>query len=292
LLPPLGNEPMAQLARQDPRGEGQQRSRWTADSGRGFGTEADMSMQAVTAEGMGSLHHPVQFFGLTVQVDTAMSTLVTCLVLLTAAVYLRFRISVGRPGVLQVVVQTTVRAVERSVGPVVEWVRRRVVAVAITLFWFILVANWLHLIPGLSLSAPTSDINLTLALAVVVLVAVHVTAVQARGWRGYLRHYLSPWWLAPVKMLQEIIKPVTLALRLFGVIFSSAVMLLLIDDMLPPAAAVLPHALWTLFDVFVGAIQAFIFALLTVLYFRAALPSAPVAPAISMSAPGSGKGRS
>lgn len=246
-----------------------------------------MSMQVAAADGMGNLHHPVEVFGLTVQMDTAVSTAVTCLVLLTAAVYLHFRISVGRPGMLQVLVQTTVRAVERTVGPVVEWVRKRVVAVSITLFWFILVANWLHLIPGLPLSAPTSDINLTLALAMVVIVAVHVTAAQARGWRGYLHHYLSPWWLAPVKMLQEIIKPVTLALRLFGVIFSSAIMLLLIDGMLPPAAAALPHALWTLFDVFVGAVQAFIFALLTVLYFRAALPNAPPTPATSIVAPGS-----
>jgi F-type H+-transporting ATPase subunit a len=251
-----------------------------------------MSIQIVAADEIGGLHHAVQLFGLTVQLDTAVSTALTCVVLLTAAIYLHFRISVGRPGMLQVLVQTTVRAVEGSTGPVVEWARRRVVAVAVTLFWFILVANWVQLIPGLSLSAPTSDINLTLALALVAIVAVHATAAQARGWRGYLRHYLSPWWLAPVKLLQELIKPVTLALRLFGVIFSSAIMLLLIDGMLPPAAAVLPHALWTLFDVFIGAVQAFIFALLTVLYFHAALPTAALAPATGTAQRGSGEERS
>jgi F-type H+-transporting ATPase subunit a len=250
-----------------------------------------MPTQIVATDGIGDLHHAVQLFGLTVQLDTAVSTAVTCLVLLTAAVYLHFRISVGRPRMLQVLVQTTVRAVEGSTGPVVEWARR-LVAVAITLFWFILVANWVHLIPGLSLSAPTSDINLTLALALVVIFAVHATAAQARGWRGYLRHYLSPWWLAPVKLLQELIKPVTLALRLFGVIFSSAIMLLLIDGMLPPAVAVLPHALWTLFDVFIGAVHAFIFALLTVLYFHAALPTAALAPATGTAQRGSGEERS
>jgi F-type H+-transporting ATPase subunit a len=251
-----------------------------------------MSMQAVASGEVGGLHHAVQLFGLTVQLDTAVSTAVTCLVVLTMAVYLHFRISVGRPGMLQVLVQTTVRATERATGPVAEWASRRVIAVAITLFWFILVANWVQLIPGLSLSSPTSDINLTLALALVAIVAVHVTAAQARGWRGYLRHYLSPWWLAPVKVLEEFIKPVTLALRLFGVIFSSAIMLLLIDGLLPPAVAVIPHALWTLFDVFIGAIQAFIFALLTVLYFHAALPTAPPAPAIATVVDGSGQERS
>jgi F-type H+-transporting ATPase subunit a len=251
-----------------------------------------MSIQAVAVGEIGGLHHSVQIFGLTVQLDTAVSTAVTCLVLLAAAGYLYVRISVARPGMLQVLVQTTVRAVERSVGPVAEWARRRVVAVAVTLFWFILVANWLQVIPGVSLSAPTSDINLTLALALVVIAAVHVTVAQARGWRGYFHHYLSPWWLAPLKLLQEVIKAVTLALRLFGVLFSSAIMLLLIDGMLPPAGAVVPHALWTLFDVFIGAVQAFIFALLTVLYFQAALPVAPSASMTGPLAHGSGKERS
>lgn len=230
-------------------------------------------MNANAFEGVGGLHRPVQWFGFTVQLDTVTSTAATCFVMLSFAFYLRWRISVGRPGMLQVLVQTTVSAAERAVGPVIEYARRRAVALAVTLFWFILTANLLQLLPGLSLPAPTSDINLTLGLALVVIVAVHITAVQVRGCRGYVHHYLSPWWLAPVKVLEELIKPVTLALRLFGVIFSSAIMFILIDELMPPEIAVVPHALWTLFDVFVGAIQAFIFALLTILYFQAALPT-------------------
>jgi F-type H+-transporting ATPase subunit a len=230
-------------------------------------------VNAIAFAGLDNLHRPGQLFGFTVQLDTVTSTAATCLVMLIFALYLRLRVSVGRPGMLQVLVQTTVNAADRAVGPVIDYARHRAVALAVTLFWFILTANLLQLLPGLSLPAPTSDINLTLGLALVVIVAVHVTAVQVRGGRGYLRHYLSPWWLAPAKLLEELIKPVTLALRLFGVIFSSAIMLILIDELLPPEIAVLPHALWTLFDVFVGAIQAFIFALLTILYFQAALPT-------------------
>jgi F-type H+-transporting ATPase subunit a len=111
---------------------------------------------------------------------------------------------------------------------------------------------------------------------------VHLTALQTRGLRDYLRHYLSPWWLAPVKLLEEFIKPVTLALRLFGMVFASALMVVLIGEILPAPAALVPHVLWTLFDVFVGAVQAFIFALLTILYFLAVLP--PEEPARSSAA--------
>lgn len=160
-------------------------------------------------------------------------------------------------------------------------VRERAAGTAITLFWFIALANWVHLIPGSPLRAPTSDINLTLALAVITMGIVHLTALQVRGLRGYLRHYLSPWWLAPFKLVEEVIKPFTLALRLFGMVFASALMILLIGEILPAPAAVVPHVLWTLFDVFVGAIQAYIFAVLTLLYFHALLPAPPTARAVA-----------
>lgn len=76
-------------------------------------------------------------------------------------------------------------------------------------------------------------------------------------------------------------------------VFASALMVLLIAEILPAPVALVPHVLWTLFDVFVGAIQAFIFALLTILYFQAVLPSdataddplTPAAPTASAPAP-------
>jgi F-type H+-transporting ATPase subunit a len=134
------------------------------------------------------------------------------------------------------------------------------------------------LLPGSPLPAPTANINMTIALAAVVTFMVHATALQARGTRGYLRHYLTPIWLAPVRLLEEIIKPVTLALRLFGVLFASGLIVALLDVLLPAPAALVPHAAWTLFEVFMSVVQAFIFALLTILYFNAAVPAALGAP--------------
>ena len=104
---------------------------------------------------------------------------------------------------------------------------------------------------------------------------VHITAVQVRGLRGYLRHYLSPLWLAPIRLLEEALKPITLALRLFGVLFASALMTMLLVELLPAPVAVVPHALWNMFEVLMSVVQAFIFALLTMLYFDAALPNVP-----------------
>ena len=73
------------------------------------------------------------------------------------------------------------------------------------------------------LIAPTGDINLPLAMALFVIVLVHVASIRARGVTGYVRHYLMqpfPVYLMPVNLfinlVEEIAKPITLALRLFG----------------------------------------------------------------------------
>lgn len=207
------------------------------------------------------------------QWDTIFATACTGMILVAVAVWVATRESVRHPGTLQVIWEGSLAAVDRSVDCAPGWVRDRIAALALTLFWFIVVANWLHLIPGIGLRAPTADLNLTLALALIVIGTVHLTALQTRGIRGYLSHYLRPWWLAPVKMLEELLKPLTLGLRLFGMAFASTLMLLLIGELLPPHLAVLPHAMWTLFDLFIGFVQAYVFALLTVLYFHAALPA-------------------
>jgi F-type H+-transporting ATPase subunit a len=216
-----------------------------------------------------------------IQGDIALATLVVAAIVLAFGYVGQSRRRAPAPSSVRTLWEMSIDAADRGAEDVPAAVRGRVIGTAVTLFWFVAVANLLHLIPGSSLPAPTSDINLTLALAVTAMGTVHVTALQVRGPRGYLRHYLSPWWLAPFKVLEEAIKPLTLALRLFGMVFASALMVELIGEILPPPVAVVPHVLWTLFDVFVGVIQAFIFALLTLLYFQAVLPQSAVGDEVS-----------
>jgi F-type H+-transporting ATPase subunit a len=209
---------------------------------------------------------------LDVQADIAVATVIVAAAVLTLGVIAGRRAG-SRPHGVGLLSEMSIEAADRAAEQLPTAVRARVANTAVTVFWFVAVANWLHVVPGLPIAAPTSDINLTLALAVTVMAIVHVTAVQTRGLRSYLRHYFAPWWLAPAKLLEELIKPMTLALRLFGMAFASALMIELIGEILPAPAALVPHVLWTVFDVFVGVIQAFIFALLTTLYFQAVLPS-------------------
>jgi F-type H+-transporting ATPase subunit a len=137
---------------------------------------------------------------------------------------------------------------------------------------FILIANWLELVPTAhKIPAPTADVNLTFALALVVIVWMHIVSVRRKGVGNYFKHYGQPYKaLIPINVIEEIAKPVTLALRLFGNIFSGTIMIILIG-LFPAFIVPWPNAAWKLFDMFIGVIQAFIFALLTVLYFSSAV---------------------
>jgi len=180
------------------------------------------------------------------------------------------------------------KQVDDSIGPR----GAKVVPLALTLFIFIFTCNLFEVI-GIGsrfevLPAPTSDINLPLAMALYVIVMVHRAAVKNRGVGGYFKHYVTrpfePKALYPVNVfmnvIDELVKPLTLTLRLFGNLLAGGLMLSLLAALViwklgpVPLGGLLTVPLtvvWKLFDMAIGAIQAFIFALLTILYFDTAM---------------------
>jgi F-type H+-transporting ATPase subunit a len=218
-------------------------------------------------------HHQVTIGGLTFNVDTLWSSLVAGVIVLGSALYMARRATSGRPSKLQLAFETIVDAVQTQVRSSMGEVAPFVVPLAVTLFLYILIANWLELIPsGNYLEAPSGDINFTLALGLFVIVWVHGAHIRQKGWRRYFASYKHgvPVVAPVLNAIEELVKPFTLALRLFGNIFAGGVMLAIIG-LLPAAIAWLPNAAWKMVDFLVAIIQAFIFALLTILYFGFAL---------------------
>lgn len=217
-------------------------------------------------------HITVKIGGLVFNVDTIWSTGLAMLIVLGLGFLLRSKVTSGVPSRLQLIWENVVSQVrsqvEDQIGPTAPFV----VPLAITLFMFILIANWIEMVPTMEkLPSPTADVNLTFALALVVIIWMHAVSIRRKGIKGYLSHFGQPYKaLIPINVIEEIAKPVTLALRLFGNIFSGSIMIILIG-MFPYFISPLPNAVWKLFDMFIGVIQAFIFALLTILYFSTAV---------------------
>jgi len=228
----------------------------------------------------------------TLNYDSVISSALAVVVTLGVAFWLRSRLREGEPTKAQAIFEWGYDQLRSLIKTNVSEDALFVIPLAMTLFMYILVANWLEILPlGLFpvLHGANADLNQTLAMALVVIGVVQWYSVRVLGWKGYLRRFTKPFELpiwaraiyTPLNILEELVKPVTLSLRLFGNIFAGAVMIGLIAsagwhlEFLGPV----PHstistivlALWKAFDViFIGFIQAFIFMLLTVIYFGAA----------------------
>lgn len=241
-------------------------------------------------------HTRGHIFGIGFNLDTVISTLIAGgLVLLLgfmARSYLTRDPEDHVPSKIQLLWETIVDQVNKQVSDNLGKVHPYVAPLAISIFFFVLFANWLELLPTKLNStthltpAPTADTNLTYALGALTIVSVWVFGVKQLGFGGFFKH-LVPEEMFPNKaidypvrffftllhILEELVKPITLALRLFGNIFAGGIMLSLIAMLatlpLKLGWVILPAAniAWKAFDMVIGVIQAFIFALLTVLYF-------------------------
>lgn len=138
-----------------------------------------------------------------------------------------------------------------------------------TLALFILVSNLIAIVPGFE--PPTSNLNTTAGLALVVFVMTHVVGIKEHGF-AYIKQFLGPvWWMAPIMFPIEIIshlsRPLSLSLRLFGNMMGKE-LVLIIALVLAPLFVPLP--IYVL-KVFGGLIQTMVFTLLAMMYIGGAL---------------------
>ncbi|MDA8230910.1 MAG: F0F1 ATP synthase subunit A [Magnetospirillum sp.] len=137
-----------------------------------------------------------------------------------------------------------------------------------TLFLFILAANLSEVLPGIH--APTARLETAAALALVVFLAVHVYGIRRRGLVAYVGHYLKPFPLMlPLNVLSELTRTLSLMVRLFGNIMSHE---LIIAVVLALSGLLVPVPIMAL-GVLIGAIQAYIFAMLATVFVGAAVGS-------------------
>ncbi|HYL38742.1 MAG TPA: F0F1 ATP synthase subunit A [Bryobacteraceae bacterium] len=135
-----------------------------------------------------------------------------------------------------------------------------------TLFLYIAVSNVLEIVPGWH--APTGSLSTTAALAISVGVAVPVFGIERQGLVEYLRHYLKPTFIMlPFHLMSETTRNLALAVRLFGNIMSGTMIVGVLLAIAPLFAPVLMQLLGLL----VGLIQAYIFAILAMVYIAAAV---------------------
>lgn len=144
-----------------------------------------------------------------------------------------------------------------------------------TIFAFILISN----ISGLfGLRPPTADYGTTLALGLITFFLIHIAQFRYNKPKAIWKDMCSPlppWlpiWL-PINLISEIAVPVSLSLRLFANVLSGTVMMALVYGLLSKIAIIWPAALHVYFDLFSGAIQTYVFCMLTMTYVNQQMES-------------------
>ncbi len=134
-----------------------------------------------------------------------------------------------------------------------------------TLFIFIAVSNLLSIVPGYH--PPTGSLSTTAALAICIFVAVPVYGIRQQGLWGYLRHYIEPSvFMLPFHIIGELSRTLSLAVRLFGNVMSDTMIVAILLSVAPLFFPILMEALGLL----TGLIQAYIFAILAIVYIASA----------------------
>jgi F-type H+-transporting ATPase subunit a len=177
------------------------------------------------------------------------------------------------PGKMQNLFEIIIGGIEDFMVDVTGEEGRWLFPLAATVFIYIFASNLMGIFPGLF--PPTANINTTLSCAVVVFFATHFIGIKYHGVK-YIKHFLGPvWWLAPLIFIIEIIghlaRVLSLTFRLFGNMMGHEIVLGILMGLAGLFLAPLPIMA---LGIFVAFVQAFVFFLLSIIYFSGAMEHA------------------
>ena len=131
------------------------------------------------------------------------------------------------------------------------------------LFMFLLLSNWVGIIPRLS--EPTKDLNTPLGFGIMGFFIAHYSGIKSKGFKKYAKEYFEPiFFMAPLNIIGELAKVISISFRLYGNIIGGAIIILVVSHLI--YSLVLPPLLICFFSLFIGTIQAFVFTMLTLVY--------------------------
>jgi len=217
----------------------------------------------------------IQLFGApgsplgTVNYVTVIMTWVVMAIIIVTALLVARRLK-EVPGRLQLVVELFAKFFDGLVRDAMDRDDRGYLPLIGTLFIFLILSNWIGIIPGCE--EPTKDINTPLSLGVMGFFIWHVSGIRAKGLIEYFKEFLEPIFLmAPLNIVGELAKVISISFRLFGNIMGGAIIIVVVSHLLK--FVVVPVILNGFFGLFVGSVQAFVFTMLFLTYTSVAVRS-------------------
>ncbi|ENH97973.1 F0F1 ATP synthase subunit A [Gracilibacillus halophilus YIM-C55.5] len=210
--------------------------------------------------------------------STLLMTFVSCVIVFFICFFAARNLQM-KPTGFQNFMEWVIDFVKGIISDTMDWKTGKVfLPLGLTLLVFIFISNILGVVTmgivGHSLwwKSPTADATMTLTLSAMVIILTHFYGIKMKGLKEYGLDYVRPKaFLLPLNIIEEFANTLTLGLRLFGNIFAGEILLSLITKMALAAMpftliSIIPMMAWQGFSLFIGAIQAFIFTMLTMVY--------------------------
>ncbi len=216
-----------------------------------------------------------ELFGQTVWITTThVCALIVMLILVTFAICANRAVKKAQvmdtPGTFQNIAELIVEMLDNMVSGVMGKNAAKFANYISTIFLFILLSN----ISGLlGLRPPTADYGITFPMGVITFCLIFFNKLKYQKLSGFIKGLCDPWpiW-APINIIGDVAVPISLSLRLFANVLSGTVMMALYYGLLPIFVKIgIPSALHVYFDLFSGAIQAYVFCMLTMTYITDAI---------------------
>lgn len=227
-----------------------------------------------------------EFLGLTFNLSNVLMITVASLIVFLIA-FLSTRNLQMKPTGRQNFIEWIVDFVRNIIGSTMDMqTGARFVTLGMTLLMYVFISNMLGLPFAVIVDhdlwwkSPTADPAITLTLAVMVVSLTHYYGIKMKGARAYGKEFFRPMsFMFPLKIIEEFSNTLTLGLRLYGNIFAGEILLGLLatlavsgyesslfSGVFGTIAAAVPMLIWQAFSIFIGAIQAFVFTMLTMVY--------------------------
>ena len=195
--------------------------------------------------------------------ESVVVTWIIMAVLVLASILLVRNLKVENPGKVQLALESAISWASDFFEGIIGKENRRYIPYLITVLLFLGVPNTIAL---LGFKPPTKDLNVTAALAIMSMCLIEFSGIRKNGLKHWVKHFASPVpVVAPIMILEVVIRPLSLCMRLFGNMLAGFVVMELLKTLVP---LLIPIPVSFYFDIFDGLLQAYVFVFLTALFMN------------------------
>ena len=195
--------------------------------------------------------------------EAVVVTWIIMAVLVIVSIFLTRGLKIENPGTVQLVLASAIGWAQDFFAGIIGKQNRRYIPYLITVLLFLGVSNTIAL---LGFKPPTKDLNVTAALAIMSMCLIEFSGIRKNGLKHWVKHFASPVpVVAPIMVLEVVIRPLSLCMRLFGNMLAGFVVMELLKTLVP---LLIPIPVSFYFDIFDGLLQAYVFVFLTALFMN------------------------